>query len=76
MGSRFSDRHHIGVDEAFEQGIIAIGNLSKHKTISQEATGRLLSLLLAVYVERMLSDSFEASLRVGMDSLLAEVMDD
>ncbi len=64
------------VKEAFQQGIIAIGNLSKHNTISQEATGKLFSLLLAAYVERVLHDSLEVRLRVGVDSLLAEAIDD
>ena len=71
----FCDRG-VGLDEdareAFEQGITAIGNLSKHSTIDQQATSKLFSLLLAAYVERMLGDSLETSLRDGIDSLIAE----
>ncbi len=80
ISSRFNVWGYGGLSEdakeAFQQGVITVGNLSKHKTISEETTGKLLSLLVAAYIERMLNESFEVSLQVGMDSLLAEAIDD
>ena len=79
-GRGFGDFGAVWLDDeasaAFEQGIITIGQLFKGNAVSQEVTSKLLGLLMTAYVERILSESVESSIRIGMDSLMAEAVDD
>ena len=78
-GRQFGDFGPVWLDEdakeVFEQGVITIGQLFKGNAVRQEVTARLLSLLVTAYVERMVSDSVESSLRIGLDHLMAEAAD-